>query len=694
MAEIKIPQKQSYINRPIGVATTRTGDAEAAQRIASAAQSYASSVSSTVKAAFSAGINIQQNYEMQKFTDWAKTTPVLNENGDPTNVTMPSALSYRTKEQVNSILERRYTEASKIKTSEYLVKLRQEFKNDPDGFNKAASNYASEQAKIIKSSGGMDYSQSYLAQTTSMIGQHYLDEVTKKAAIQDQAASFNYTANVQNKVNEFVSRVAGSGGDFTFALDEIKALKEELNSTIPAEQGLNNSQIQSLINKINKQVAVASLSSQLQNRTAAEALVVVKALSTNVITDEVLKIIPNFVEIRDNHLQDYTLRDDVRSDIQTLQGNISEEETYNARLSTPIAGNGVKAQAYTALVMQSQFGINNEADFIESISNPEDGNTILGWMQTQQAMPNWLISSLDSAANGTSMYSEQAIGTLAEVANQLIYTPNGRLISGGRGMDASTVSFVKTLQGLRTRYSDKNISDLVQMARSVRDDNPEYRYTINKKLGAKSVDQSPTQTIKDYLYAEKNYNPEFVEKYSAVFGQHLLMNGTSNALDFLDTFYDSMYHDYEYSYKYDGGPDRQAYTPEFYYDNGSGGFASYPMMQFNAAADDMVKNIDPNLSLGSDVFLDSDPRNNDLFGKFWAVKADGSRMTDKNGNDVFITTKAIDAMTNIERRNQIAAREREKAIEEENRKTELGLRSKDPEFSDLLLKMRNYNGIF
>ena len=679
MAEIKIPQKQSYINRPIGVATTRTGDAEAAQRIASAAQSYASSVSSTVKAAFSAGINIQQNYEMQKFTDWAKTTPVLNENGDPTNVTMPSALSYRTKEQVNSILERRYTEASKIKTSEYLVKLRQEFKNDPDGFNKAASNYASEQAKIIKSSGGMDYSQSYLAQTTSMIGQHYLDEVTKKAAIQDQAASFNYTANVQNKVNEFVSRVAGSGGDLTFIQDNVNEIKEELNSTIPAEQGLNNSQIQSLINKINKQVAVASLSSQLQNRTAAEALVVVKALSTNVITGEVLEIIPNFAEIRDNYLQDYALRDDVRSDIQTLQGNISEEETYNARLSTPIAGNGVKAQAYTALVMQSQFGINNEADFIEAISNPEDRNTILGWMQTQQAMPQWLVSSLDSAANGTSMYSDQAISQLAEAAEQLLYTPNGRLISGGRGMDASTISFVKSLKALRTRFSDKNISDLVNLARGVRDDNPEYRNVINKTLSVKDTDKNPSASIKEYLKSNTDYNVNFIDKYASVFGQHLMMNGLSDAEDFMDTFYDSFYHEYEYSYVPDGSSEKMAYTPEYYFGSSTsptGGDLS--MLKFNIAAGNMVKNINPILSLGSDVFLDSDPRNNDQFGKFWLVDTNGFRVTDKNGREAFLTTKAIDSATNLERRNQIAADQLKSQQIYEDAKTKAMIEMSDP----------------
>lgn len=678
MAEIRTPQKQSYINKPIGVATARTGNAEAAQRIANAATSYASSISATVKSAFSLGANVQQNYEMQKYTNWAKTTPVLDENGKLTQVTMPLALSYRTKEQVNNILERRYVEANKMRTSEKFVELRQLAKNDPEEAKKLMSSYVLDNKNIIKNSGGLDYSEAYAAEATAMIGQHYFDMQTKKAAAQDQVASLNYINNKQREIDGLIQRVVNSGGNIDFTQEQYQNIRKELMSDIPFLNGMTQSAVQNLLNQIDKGIAFASLTSQLENQPSTASQEIVIALSTNNITDKAREIVPNIDSIF-AYLTNFTNRDAVRADLETLEGNLSEREVSNRLLNTPVSGNGAPAQKYVAAVMANNFGITNEADFIEQLQTPETGAPVLEFMATQQAMPNWLISSLDSAANGTSMYSEQAIGMLAEAANQLTYTPTGRLISGGRGMDASTISFVKTLQALRTRYSDKNISDLVQIARSVRDDNPEYKHTINKILNAKSVDQSPTKTIKDYLYAEKNYNPEFVEKYSAVFGQHLSMNGTSDALDFLDTFYNSMYHDYEYSYKYDGGPDRQAYTPEFYFGSSTsptGGSGS--MIKFNGAVSNMVKSIDPNLSLGSDIFLDSDPRNNDQFGKFWAVRPDGSRMTDNNGNDVFITTKGINAMTNIERRNQIAAEEIRRAQAYEDAKTQAMIEMSDP----------------
>jgi len=229
---------------------------------------------------------------------------------------------------------------------------------------------------------------------------------------------------------------------------------------------------------------------------------------------------------------------------------------------------------------------------------------------------------------------------------------------------------VKTLQAYRNRFSDKSVSDLIEYSRSAHSQNPDYVARVASALNVEKVTSGdPVSWAKDYLAKTGDYNARFVDKYASVYARHLFMNGKSDADDFMTEFYEAFNHDYEYAYVLKDQPRERPYTPEYYYGSDTsptgggavlGEFNRYVQLELNAFS--------PALELGDDVLLDADPRNNDEFGKFWAVNRQGDRIKDAYQNDLVFSTKGFNAQTNLERRRQIEEQQRLEEIQAEEEK--------------------------
>jgi hypothetical protein len=669
MAEIRTPQKQSYINKPIGVARASTGDAQAAQRIAQASSAYANTVMNTVNTAFKVGIEAQQTYEQEKYVNWANTvklTPVLDENGKSKPLQMPSALSYRNRDQVNKILQRRYAEATKVETAKAFQNLRQEFKNDPDAFNAAASNYINQTANVIKNSGGIDYSALFMSEATIDAGKHYLDMKSKRAAIQDETAALNYETNFERQIDEISNRIYSGGMDS--ALEQAAILQAELASSTPLENGMTSRRAMELSGQLKRVIAISSITSQLDDASSAEINRVSIALQRNDL-ESVADLISNTNQLAPylSNLQD---RDFVRRQLDTLGGNVSKEETDQKTLSEGINGVDKKAQQATSLTLQAGMGINNVEDFVSTLQNPEQAPLLINNLQNFQALPHYVVNALEAAAQGNTIYSDQVTASLAEAAHALLYNSSGRLIGNGRGMDANTVSFVKTLQAYRNRFSDKSVSDLIEYSRSAHLQNPDYVAQVARALSVEKVTSGdPVSWAKDYLSKTGDYNARFVDKYASVYARHLYTNGKSEADDFMTEFYESFNHDYEYAYVLKDQPRERPYTPEYYYGSDTSPTGTGAVLDlFNRHVQLQLNAFSPALELGDDVLLDADPRNNDEFGKFWAVDRQGNRIKDAYQNDLVFSTKGFNAQTNLERRRQLEEQQRLEQIQAEEEK--------------------------
>jgi hypothetical protein len=207
MAEIRRPDKQSVINKPIGISRASTGSTEAASKIASASANYANSIISTVSTALDVGARLQQTYEQKKFTDLAASTPVLDEKGNyiPLKDVMPSGLSMRNRDAVNEILSKRYLTHAKAQLSSDLVNARAEQK-DPDAFNKAASTLLSTRVEEMKASGGDVVASQFSDIGTLLIAEHYADAKAKKAEQFELASQSAYDNDITSRTNKVVAQ--------------------------------------------------------------------------------------------------------------------------------------------------------------------------------------------------------------------------------------------------------------------------------------------------------------------------------------------------------------------------------------------------------------------------------------------------------------------------------------------------------
>ena len=124
MAEIRTPQKQSFINKPIGVARTDAGEVQAAQQLANASRTLSNATFNTASQVMRAGMELQQNYEQRKFTEWAQQVPVIDENGKYAKREMPKYISGKTKDEINNVLQKRYATEADRRTKEYMIQAR------------------------------------------------------------------------------------------------------------------------------------------------------------------------------------------------------------------------------------------------------------------------------------------------------------------------------------------------------------------------------------------------------------------------------------------------------------------------------------------------------------------------------------------------------------------------------------------
>jgi hypothetical protein len=659
MAEIRSPQKQSFINRPIGVARADTGAAQAAQDIARSASAYANTISNTVNAAFRAGTQLQQTYEQEKYVNWAKTTTILDENGQPKVISMPSALSTRTRSQVNDILVSRYTEANKLQTAELFTTLRSKYGNDVDGFISEASNTINERAKIIKDSGGLDYSQSYLADSTTMLAKHKLDIMTKNAQIADAKATGDFMTNVQAQVSEVAERIANAGGDIDFGIQDFSNIMEMLDSTKPYDMGMTPTGVVDFKNKLTRQFVMSSLMTQLSDKTSAEIIEVEKFLADGIITDTVRGVVGNIDTLSD-YLVTEADKDYILAQVSKFQNIVSTRETNQASLAGNINSVDKKAQKASSIRLTTfgDAGINNEQEFIAALMDKNVAPELINFMQNSPAAPHYLVNAIEAIKDNNSVYNDEAIRVLNEAAYSMLFTEDGRLIRNGRGMSDESVSFVKLLQANFNRFGrDVSVGDLVVQASGKRNNEPAYRQFVAAKLGVEdSTKGNPNDWITKYLIDNTDYNAKFISRFAPVFGTHLVNSSLGDAEDFMDTFYESFNHKYKHSYTPEGGAEKQPYTPEYYYgaDTSPTGGA-LKLLNFESHMQRKLNQLQTPLDLGDDVLLVSDPRNNDGFGTFWAVDRQGNRIQDGLGNDIKFTTKGFDAETNIEQRKRLEA---------------------------------------
>ena len=136
----------SFINRPVGVVSTRTGAEELYQTITRTANSVSNDLFAMAK-----------QEEIKKGKDFGMSVQTRNINGELIIEKAPDTFSDIAKQTAQSELNKIYANELASDINQQLTKARADSNGDVEAFQKLASTYLGETEKVISSQGGSQY---------------------------------------------------------------------------------------------------------------------------------------------------------------------------------------------------------------------------------------------------------------------------------------------------------------------------------------------------------------------------------------------------------------------------------------------------------------------------------------------------------------------------------------------------------
>ena len=202
MAEIKRFQGSPVFNKPIGVVRPSTAGVQAAQALAKAGDamfkaSYEQEVINQKEVGQEAGLSMQIRDEKQNLV----IKPI------------PSGLSPVAARSAQGIVDRRYVESLNLDMKNRAAALRNDYQNDPDGFDEAYTAYINE---TVKTAGR--YSQQAREIGLTYAGQNVAALTADKLEFEDRMDFNNMFANLTQEIDELgVLTAAGQTSAFANA---------------------------------------------------------------------------------------------------------------------------------------------------------------------------------------------------------------------------------------------------------------------------------------------------------------------------------------------------------------------------------------------------------------------------------------------------------------------------------------------
>ena len=677
MAEIRTPQKQSFINKPIGVARTDAGEVQAAQQLANASRTLSNATFNTASQVMRAGMELQQNYEQRKFTEWAQQVPVIDENGEYAKREMPKYISGKTKDQINNVLQKRYATEADRRTKEYMIQARAKYVNNPNEealFAEDVSLFVEENVKAIEQAGGKLFAQNFRDTAAINQSQHINSIRTKAAQRAEEDAIFNFESQVRDRIALLTQKA--SSGDPSAGEDLITLLAdiEDSSDSLAISRRLKVD----LSNQTKADFALASINNLgFEKLTDVQRARVIQAMAQGN-ASLVADFLPGLSELMSagGVLSQTSIRNNVRSSLAIADSALSKIETAQRReneiLSALGSGSGKKARQASQLMIETMFGIsqkNNPAAFAQAYKqNPQIADVI----GANRAVPAIVKDTLDFFEDSVvNIDSVPTLISMAKIVQDSRLSVSGERV-GDLGLDANNIVFAEAVLGIDLAYP--NMDEKVKALNGLRD-NVQDINVVGRKLAAKNYitekdDYTGSSSVslgKNALYKLDRYNPEFNEKFGGVYANAVNYTDVSKANDLMDDIYNTFYKKYRFAYVPDGGFEKQAFMPNYYYD--AYGLSLYTFNQKEQEiVDRMNKQLNKRLKLklGRNVFLKPDPMNDQEYGRWVFVDGQGQPYEDASRNKITIDTKSVEAETILQRRTRMEAEEREREIARQN----------------------------
>jgi len=665
MAEIRSPNKQSYINKPIGVARTNTGIAENAQAIARTTQAYSNSVMSASNQIMSAAINVQQNYELKKYTDWASTVKIQNEAGEIEYVNLPSSVSMKTETQVNNILNKRYDIANQEAFRRQLLDIRANT-NDPESFLKLASERAAATADAMRKSGASNEIVSNFEASSSILSGDHFRALKIKSIERSENEAFIAYQNSHNTQLANVIAAYKSGDPNAANLEQILYSK-----FIPSADPENLGQIDAIqignytasgaqeeYSKARRAIAEAKLFSSISGYDSTTQKQIVLAIDTGNITDKVRGLVPNIDDVMSGILTPQD-RNAFVAGLTTTANKLADIEndiTTQQNLLSAAGGTGKKSQQLTDRVLANA-GIGVD---VVSISNNANSQELQDLLSGVSAFPTSMVTVIDNIANGNidiETIGPQVINNISALAYQSIIAPDGSIKGKGKGLSDDSIAWLLAFKG--NQIAMGNEGALLSLSKTLRtsETNMDWRQVVGDKVDNDNWETTrPSTMMEKYLNSEGLYSPSF-NKLMGNVGARLLQNHSlSSTEDILDKIYDMYYQSYDYAWQPENAKQRQFLMPNAFYAD------DIELAKFEGHLTDVIKSqgsflidgapVGTNyLTMGENLFLRSDSRNSLNSARWYLVDYKNNNVLNQNGQPVIITSEAVKAQSILQRRN-------------------------------------------
>lgn len=675
MAEIRVPKRQSFINRPVGVARTDAGEVQAAQQLANASRTLSNATFNTASQFMQAGVELQQDYEQRKFSEWAETVSMTNPDGSPGSHKMPKYLSGKTKDQVNSILQKRYAVDSSRRLDEHMVQARAKYANNPDEevlFAQDVSVFIEETAQQIEKAGGLRSAQQFRDQATVTQSKHINNIRVLNSEKAENANAYKLEQQIQKKIGELQVK-AGDAGELVTREDYLRLSAEidevtQISAISVRKQG-------ELKDALRSSYALGILNnSGFLNLSREQRSILLSEIAIGGTPTRSMEFMPEIAALMapGGILSEQQTRNAVASrlsfsDSQLSKAEVAQREQANLLNSLGGGQTGVKARQASQIAIAQQFNIDNPNDpvaFVQAYeNNPEVANQITAY----GVIPAVVRNTLDRYRNNIMSEDNVPLAiSMARLAKDSLLSIDG-INQGDLGLGAENLAFANALIAIDEAYpSNKDKFDVIRKLAGTEQDVD----VINKKLSAAGYFEAkkdpskttPTLLAREAMLAQGIYNPEFVQKFAPIYASIVNATSVEDANKDIKDVYNTYYKEYAFGYVPDGGFKKQPYMPNFYYD--AYGLGLY---HFGRKVEEIVDRINVqsmdavNLKLGTNTFLKPDPMNKRSYGRWVFVNAQGNPHRDSNNNIMTIDTNAIEAETILERRRRLRDEERVKA---------------------------------
>ena len=181
----------SFINRPVGVVSTRTGAEELYQTITRTANSVSNDLFAMAK-----------QEEIKKGKDFGMSVQTRNSNGELIIEKAPDTFSDIAKQTAQSELNKIYANELASDINQQLTKARANSNGDVEAFQKLASTYLGETEKVISSQGGSQYLPMLRRAGSRYMAQHQNALVLQAAKDAERKATNLELTDIENKRDE------------------------------------------------------------------------------------------------------------------------------------------------------------------------------------------------------------------------------------------------------------------------------------------------------------------------------------------------------------------------------------------------------------------------------------------------------------------------------------------------------------